>query len=143
MARMMQKAMRRPRPVLMKPRERKNAQTMSQIVPLPKPIKASFVFRMPKKAQSVSERKATAPIGMGCRMKPAMVATKTAKSFQAAGERPAGTGQNQMTIPSPRTMAHFLSAALSMINTLGWVVEGRFARSDTGLMPEPMKPPGA
>ena len=57
--------MRRPNPVLMKARERKNAQTMSQIVPLPTPIRTCHVYKSPETQQKVSEMKAMAPIGIG------------------------------------------------------------------------------
>ena len=112
---MIKNAIRRPKPVLINPRDRKKAHTMSQIVPLPKPISTSLVLRIPKKAQIVSDRNATAPIGIGCKINPAMVATKMANKCYAASESPCGQGRNQMTAPIPNTITHFLRAVLTMI----------------------------
>lgn len=59
-------------------------------------------------AQNVSDRNATAPIGIGCRIKPAMVATKMAKSVQAFGLKPSGHGSIQITKPRPSTISQLL-----------------------------------
>ena len=96
----------------MNPRDRKKAQTMSQIVPFPKPISASLVFRMPRMAQKVRDRNATAPIGMGRRINPAIVATKTAKSVQAFGESPSGHGNSHTASPRASTISQLLSCVI-------------------------------
>ena len=56
-----------------------------------------------KKAQveaKVTEIKATAPIGNGCKINPKTVATNKAIKCQASTETSAGTGENQMIAPT-------------------------------------------
>ena len=72
-----------PKPVLIKPSANINADTINQIVVLEKPASASPVFITPKIGKSVMAIRAMAPMGIGCRMKPAMVAIKMARSPQA------------------------------------------------------------
>ena len=83
----------------MKPSANMNAETMSQIVVLENPASASPAFMMPRSGRSVQARIAMAPIGIGCRMKPAIVATNTASSLHAGAETPAGAGMNHRTMP--------------------------------------------
>jgi len=53
-------------------------------------------------------KKATAPIGNGWRIKPRMVAVKTANKCHACGFRPAGVGINQMISPTTMAISPFL-----------------------------------
>ena len=70
--------MRLPRPVLIKPREKKNAITISQIVLLPKPLNAWLTLSVPESAVSgrlpaffmKNAREGPKPSG-GCRTFPA------------------------------------------------------------------------
>ena len=109
---MMTKAILFPKPVLIKPLERKKAQTINQMVPLPKPINASPVLRTPVTAQNVRSKKATAPMEIGCRINPAMVAIKMANRCHALGVKPSGVGQIQTISSSPKTMIQFRDVLL-------------------------------
>src|SRR3984957_7093513 len=95
--------MRLPRPVLMKPREMKNATTMSQMVLFPKPLSAWLILSVLVSAVAAIPNKAIAPMGNGFVMIPTMVATKIANRCQALGWTPDGGGINQRTTPSKKT----------------------------------------
>src|SRR5512133_2030884 len=71
--------MRAPRPVLMKPREMKNARTMSQIVTSENPLMESAMPSVPDRAVIAIPTMATAPMGSALTMIPTMVLTKMAK----------------------------------------------------------------
>jgi hypothetical protein len=75
--------MRLPRPVLIKPREMKNAITISQIVLLPKPLNAWLMLNVPENAVVATPNNAIAPIGNGLTTIPTMVATKIARRCHA------------------------------------------------------------
>ena len=91
--------MRLPRPVLIKPSANMKADTINQIVVLENPASASPVFMIPRMGSKVSAISAIAPMGIGCRIKPAIVAMKTANRPQAWAVTPAGAGINQMIAP--------------------------------------------
>ena len=81
----------------MNPRPMKKAMTMSQTLPLPKPLKASFRLKALVAASTVMAVKTRAPRGMGFMRNPKMVLTNTAKTFQPLGLTPAGQGMNHRT----------------------------------------------
>ena len=83
----------------MKPVANMKADTISQIVPFEKPSSAWPAFMTPSTGRSAQAMIAMAPSGSGCRMKPAIVATKTASRPHACGPTPAGAGINQMIAP--------------------------------------------
>ena len=84
----------------MKPLAKRKADTMSQMVALPKPERASAGFSTFRKPDRPTAMSAMAPVGSGCRIKPTMVATKMANMCQAPGFSPSGIGQNQMATPT-------------------------------------------
>ena len=84
----------------MKPLAKRKAETMSQIVALPKPDSAAAGLRTFRKPDRPTAMRAIAPIGSGCRIKPMIVATKMANMCQAPGFRPSGIGQNQIATPT-------------------------------------------
>ncbi len=66
----------------MKPREIMKARTMSQITTSPKPLRESPMPRVPDTAVAPMPIMATAPMGSGARMIPAMVVTKMANRWR-------------------------------------------------------------
>ena len=97
--------MRAPSPVLMNPREMKNARTISQMTRFPNPERAWLMVRVLVMAVAAIPTMATAPMGSGFRMIPTMVAMKIASRCIAAGSTPEGAGTNQITAPRARGMA--------------------------------------
>src|ERR1700722_1879913 len=95
--------MRLPKPVLMKPREIKNATTMSQMVLFPKPLSAWLIVSVLVSAVASIPNKAIAGMGNGFVIIPTMVATKIANKCQARGWTPDGGGISQMTTASKST----------------------------------------
>lgn len=87
--------MRRPRPVLAKPREMKKAMTISQTLWLPKPLRVCGTVRVRVPARTVRASMTMAPSGSGLVRKPRMVQTKVTNTCQAWSVRPCGGGQNQ------------------------------------------------
>ena len=100
--------MRDPNPVLMKPREMKNAMTMSQIVEFENPDSPSDNDVTPVSTHRAMATMAMAPMGIGLMMSATMVATKMANMCHACASKPAGAGMNQMTTPTS-------AAAISLI----------------------------
>src|SRR6478735_5962787 len=98
-------ASRAPSPVLMTPREMKNATTISQIVVFENPDSASAGSSTPVTTVATRPTIVTAPIGSGRAMTPTMVATKIANMCQAGASTPAGGGTNQSTTPTTSGIA--------------------------------------
>ena len=96
-------AMRVPNPVLTNAVAMKNAATTSQTTVLPKPPVASPMVSVPESTANETDTNARAPIGIGRRMMPTMVATKTARSCQARGSTPSGVGTSQIRAPTSAT----------------------------------------
>ena len=88
----------------------KKAATTSQTTVLPKPAVASAIVRVPESTAKAAATKATAPIGMGRRMIPTIVATKMANRCHARGSTPDGIGTNQSAVPTRMTAARRATA---------------------------------
>ncbi|MCY1242281.1 hypothetical protein D9M72_552330 [compost metagenome] len=93
--------MRRPSPVLITPREMKKASITSQTRSVPVDLVTSAKDTTPASTPAVAPMMATAAMGSGAVMMPAMVATNTANMCHAFSSRPAGAGRNQRTMPIP------------------------------------------
>ena len=78
----------------------KKAATTSQTIGAPKPAVASSIVRVRVRTATPVATRATAPIGRGRRMIPAMVVTKMARSFHASGSTPTGTGRSHSPTPT-------------------------------------------
>ena len=113
--------MRLPRPDLMKPNAKRKALTISQIVALPKPLKASAGLTTFGKPVRPTEISAIAPIGRGCRIKPTMVATKMANICIAWGFKPAGTGRNHNTKPTATVKIPFWRLVFKLIHLISQI----------------------
>jgi hypothetical protein len=94
------KAILRPSPVFIIALANRKADTISHVVLLAMPYKASFGLRTLAVTVKVRLMKAIAPIGSGWTMKLITVMTNIVKSVHACGLRPSGTGINYMIIPS-------------------------------------------
>ena len=92
-------AMRWPRPVLIKPRDNRNAATINQIVLFAKPDNATPIFNTPVRDVRTIARIDKVPILAGPVMKAIIVATKIANRCQASGFTPSGIGMNHMATP--------------------------------------------
>jgi hypothetical protein len=84
----------------MNPLANKNAATINQTVVSAKPDKASAGLSTFSNTLSEMLVNAMAPMGIGFRMKPTIVATKMANKCQACAVIPAGIGPNQMPAPT-------------------------------------------
>ncbi|MNF92144.1 hypothetical protein D3C84_747810 [compost metagenome] len=91
--------MRRPRPVLITPREIKKASMTSQTRSVPVDRVTSARDTTPTRTPTVEPIMATADIGKGAVMMPAMVATNTANMCHAFPSRPDGAGRNHRAMP--------------------------------------------
>ena len=98
-------AIRAPSPVFTNAVAIKNAATTNQTTVLPKPAVASAIVSVPETTATATATNAVAPIGIGRRMMPITVATKTANRCHPLGSTPAGTGTNQSTVPMHTTVA--------------------------------------
>ena len=84
----------------------KNAATTNHTTVLPKPAVASAMVSVPHTTAKATATNAVAPIGIGRRMMPITVATKTARRCHALGSTPIGTGTSQSTAPTQTTTAN-------------------------------------
>ena len=109
---MMTKAILFPKPVLIKPLERKKAQTINQMVPLPKPINASPVLRTPVTAQNVRAKKSNRTHGNRLQDKSSDGCYKDGKQMPCLRVKPSGVGQIQTISSSPKTMIQFRDVLL-------------------------------
>ena len=96
-------AMRVPSPVFTKAVAMKKAATTSHTTVLPKPAVASAIVSVPVSTATPVATNAVAPIGIGRRTIPTIVATKTARSRQARGSTPAGAGASHSSAPTRTT----------------------------------------
>ena len=78
----------------------KNAATTSHTTVLPKPPVASAIVSVPESTANATATKARAPMGIGRRTIPTIVATNTARSRNARGSTPSGAGTNQIRPPA-------------------------------------------
>ena len=83
--------MREPKPVLINPLERKNANTTSHIMLSLKPDRLSAKESVLVRTQAAMLRSATAPIGSGFKMSAEMVVMNMIKICHALAVSPAGT----------------------------------------------------
>ena len=95
-----------PKPVFTNAVAMKNAATTSQTTVLPKPAVASAMVNVPETTAKATATNAVAPIGIGRRMMPITVATKTASRCHPLGSTPLGTGTSQSTAPTQTTVAN-------------------------------------
>jgi len=84
-------AIRDPNPVLIKPLERKNANTTSHIILSLNPDRLSAKDRVCVKTHAAILIRATAPIGNGFKISAAIVVMNITKICHALGVRPSGT----------------------------------------------------
>ena len=77
------RAIRRPKPVLTKPLEMKNAIAISHILLLPKPWTAVLISTTPTNTVNVNPIIDTAPMGIGCVIQAMIVATNIANIYHA------------------------------------------------------------
>ena len=89
------------------PLEMKNASSTSQTRSVPVDFTTSSKVITPVSAPAVAPMMATADIGSGAVMMPAIVATKIANMCQALGGKPAGGGMNHSTRPMATGMRNF------------------------------------
>ena len=92
----------------MKPREMKKASTMSQITTSENPLSASAMGSVPLRAVMAMPRAAMAPMGIGLRMMPTMVAMKIARRCRPLSQ-------------SARRLASRAAAARVSAAAWGWV----------------------
>jgi hypothetical protein len=92
----------------MNPLANRNADTINQIVRLPKPDSASAGLSTPDSAENVTAINAIEPIGSGYKMKPKIVVTKMANKCHACGVRSLGIGKNHIMAPTEIRRKPFL-----------------------------------
>ncbi len=103
--RMNRNAMRRPNPVLIMPRDMKNAASTSHTIGSPYPDKAVAMGWTPRITLAPTPSRTIAPPGSGCSVSPATVAKKIASRFQESADTPAGGGTAAIASPMPMTAA--------------------------------------
>jgi len=89
-----------PKPVLMKPRARKNASAINHGISLEKAENAALNGNKPVVMLTARPIIATAPSGNGLVMMPTIVPTNTANKLHACAVTPAGAGINATTRPA-------------------------------------------
>src|SRR3974390_3719004 len=104
-------ATRRPNPLLITPRETKRPRATRKTRSVPVAATTAVKGMTPRSVATVAPIKATADIGSGAAMMPAIVATNIANICQALGLKPSGTGMNQMMAPIAIGMTNFCSPA--------------------------------
>ena len=104
----------------MNPLVNKNAATISQIVVFEKPLKTVWRGRVPVSATTIIPIKVTAPIGIGFKISPRIVAANIARRRMPAGWTPSGTGRNQS---ENRTMKIRITLFLSRIGLSPFLLE--------------------
>src|ERR1043165_7978458 len=103
MALMNRNAMRRPRPVLIMPREMKNAASTSHTTGSAYPVSTSFIFITLKSGNAVTPSRTTAAPGIGRTIDPVIVAAKIASSRHDCGVTPLGDGINRIPTATNKT----------------------------------------